>query len=67
MSGIDKQKKLACAWSRAEDIKEAENVFMKLSSVSKEISRHEYRLSWRNFGWWQCDKVSKKTGTILYE
>ena len=37
MSGIDKQKKISLVANRAEDIKEAENVFMKLSSVSKKF------------------------------
>lgn len=37
MSSIDKQKKISLVANRAEDIKEAENVFMKLSSVSKKF------------------------------
>ena len=37
MSGIDKQKKISLVANRAEDTKEAENVFMKLSSVSKKF------------------------------
>lgn len=37
MSGIDKQKKISLVANRAEDTKEAENVYMKLSSVSKKF------------------------------
>ena len=37
ISNIDKQKKISLVANRADDTKEAENVFMKLSSVSKKF------------------------------